>query len=71
MGDNCGGCTTTDGDCVDSMDRKMILLLAGVGGTLGGYLPIMLGASGLSGWSLLGSFVGGLLGIFAGYKISN
>ena len=44
--------------------------MAGVGGTVGGYLPVLLGAGSLSGWSLLGGFVGGTVGIWIGYKLS-
>ncbi len=53
------------------MDKKLIVLMAGVGGTVGGYLPVLLGAGSLSGWSLLGGFIGGILGIFLGYKLSD
>jgi hypothetical protein len=52
------------------MDKKLIVLMAGVGGTFGGYLPVLLGAGSLSGWSLLGGFVGGIIGIYIGYKLS-
>ena len=52
------------------MDKKIIMLLAGVGGTIGGYLPVLFGASGFGGWSILGAFVGGVAGIYAGYKLN-
>lgn len=51
------------------MDKKVILLTAGFGGAVGGYLPTLLGASSFSGWSLLGAFVGGLAGIWIGAKL--
>ena len=53
------------------MDKKLIVLMAGVGGTVGGYLPVLLGAGTISGWSLLGGFVGGLVGIWVGAKLSD
>ena len=40
-----------------------------VGSIIGGYLPVLFGASFLSMWSLFGSAVGGLLGIWIVYKI--
>jgi len=53
------------------VDKKVILLTSGVGGTVGGYLPTLLGSSGFSGWSLLGAFIGGLFGIWVGIKLSD
>jgi len=41
-----------------------------VGSTIGGYIPILLGASFLSYWSLFGNAAGGLLGIYAAYKLT-
>ena len=51
--------------------KGIILLTSGLGGTIGGYVPVLLGASGIGGWSILGALIGGLLGIWAGYKISD
>ena len=45
--------------------------MTGVGGVVGGYLPILFGAGSFSGWSLLGGFVGGIVGIWVGYKLSD
>jgi len=53
------------------MDKKVIMLMVSVGGVLGGYVPVLLGAGSLSGWSLLGGFVGGLVGIWVGVKLSD
>lgn len=39
-----------------------------VGSIIGGYVPVFFGASFLSAWSLLGSGVGGLLGIWITYQ---
>lgn len=41
-----------------------------VGSSIGGYIPILFGASFLSLWSLLGNTVGALLGIFLAYKLT-
>ncbi len=53
------------------MNKGLILLMASVGGVVGGYLPTLFGAGGFSGWSILGSLAGGLLGIYVGYKLSD
>ncbi len=53
------------------MDKKIILLVTGAGGALGGYIPVLLGASGFSGWSILGAFVGGIFGIWLGVRLSD
>ena len=53
------------------MDKKIIVLTAGFGGAVGGYVPVLFGASGFGGWSILGAFIGGIIGIWAGYRISN
>lgn len=53
------------------MNKQIILLSAGICGTIGGYLPVLLGDSNLlDGWSILGGFVGGILGIWLGTVIS-
>ncbi len=53
-----------------TMNKGLITLMAGVGTTVGGYIPAMLGAGGFSGWSILGGLVGGIVGIWAGVKLS-
>lgn len=53
------------------MNKSLIMLLAGVGGVIGGYFPVLFGAGGLSGWSILSSFVGGLVGIYVGVKLND
>jgi uncharacterized membrane protein YeaQ/YmgE (transglycosylase-associated protein family) len=42
-----------------------------VGSFLGGYLPTLWGADTISFASLTGSVIGGLLGIWVGYKIGS
>lgn len=47
------------------MNKKTILLFAGVFGGIGAYIPILLGIDdGLGDWSVLGGLVGGLFGIW-------
>lgn len=46
-----------------------IYIGAGIGGLLGGYLPVLLwGASALDASSLIGGFAGTIIGLWAGYK---
>jgi hypothetical protein len=52
------------------MSRKKLIMLGMVAGSIaGGYLPTLLGLDGLM-VSLLGSSVGGIIGIWIGYKFS-
>ncbi len=52
------------------MSLKSIVLLGMlVGSTIGGMVPILWGAEMLSFSSILGSLIGGCLGIWGGYKI--
>ena len=41
-----------------------------IGSTIGGYIPILFGASWISYSSLIGSTVGGLLGVYITYKLT-
>jgi hypothetical protein len=47
--------------------KKMIMLGMAIGSVAGGYLPALFGYDGLM-VSLLGSFIGGIIGIWIGYK---
>ncbi len=49
---------------------KFIWLGAFVGSTVGGYVPCLFGADLLSLWGIVGSVVGGIAGIFGGYKVA-
>ena len=40
-----------------------------VGSAIGGYIPILFGSDWLSLWPIVGNAVGGLLGIYVGYKL--
>ena len=51
-------------------NRSLYLLGAGIGGTAGGFLPALWGASDFSGWAILLSMVGGFVGLWVAYKIS-
>ncbi len=53
------------------MERKFIWLGLFVGSFIGGYLPELWGAGLFSFSSVIGSFLGGVAGIWAGYKIGN
>jgi len=51
-------------------DKKLIWLGMFVGSCAGSYVPMLFGADMLSGWSMLGSAVGSIAGVIAGYKLS-
>jgi hypothetical protein len=53
-----------------TMSRKKLIMLGMVAGSLiGGYLPALFGFDRLM-VSLWGSFIGGIVGIWIGYKVS-
>jgi len=41
-----------------------------LGSTLGSFVPMTFGDNGISLWSILGSTVGGVLGLWGGYKFN-
>jgi hypothetical protein len=49
--------------------KKAIFFGMFVGSSLGGYLPALFGADVFSSSSLLGYFIGGVLGMWIAYKI--
>ena len=51
--------------------RALYYLGAGIGGTIGSLIPLLWGASEWSGTSMLVSGFGGLVGIWAMYKLVN
>lgn len=54
------------------MSRKALILLGmTVGSFIGGYVPLLWGADLLSVSSILGNAAGGLIGIWASYKMTN
>lgn len=50
------------------MTKPLIWMGIFIGSTVGGLVPLLWGADFLSFSSIIGSAVGGLLGIWAGYK---
>lgn len=42
-----------------------------IGSFVGGYVPSLFGADIFSFWSIITSAIGGLLGIWVGYKLAN
>ena len=50
--------------------KTLIMICMVAGSTLGGWLPSLWGAGGLSFTSVILGGVGGVLGIWAGYKLS-
>jgi len=52
------------------MDKKIIYFCLAVGSTIGGYIPTLWGAGFFSLSSVILTAVGGLIGIWMGYRIS-
>lgn len=53
------------------MNKRLLLLMATIGGIVGGYLPVLFGDNDpLSGWSILGGTIGGIIGIWLGVVLS-
>lgn len=53
------------------MNKTLILLGATIGGIAGAYFPMLFGDNDIfSVWSILGGMVGGLVGIWLGYKLA-
>jgi hypothetical protein len=50
-------------------NKSIIWLGAGIGGTVGGFIPGLWGGSDFGGWSILLSTVGGLAGIWLAWKV--
>ncbi|MES2216277.1 MAG: hypothetical protein V4481_03195 [Patescibacteria group bacterium] len=50
--------------------KHLIWLGAIVGGYVGGFIPVLWGAGGLTFSSIIGNTIGGLVGIWAGFKLS-
>lgn len=50
---------------------KLILMIGVIiGSTIGGLLPMLWGGSAFSGWAVLLSTIGAIVGIWTGYKIA-
>jgi len=50
-------------------DKKVVMFGMTIGSCIGGYVPTLLGADWLSAWSIAGTAFGGLIGIWAGYRL--
>lgn len=46
------------------MNKLPMYIILGVTMAVGGYVPVMFGQSSFGGWSLLGSTIGGIVGIY-------
>jgi len=53
------------------MEKMTIYLILSIGMGVGAYFPMLFGADGLSGWSIIGSFVGGIAAVYFIYKLKN
>jgi len=53
------------------MNKTIIMFFAIIFGLVGSYLPILVGNFDIfSGWSILGSLIGGFFGIWLGFFVS-
>jgi hypothetical protein len=52
------------------MNKMIMYIFITVGGLIGAYIPSLFGADGFSVWSIVGSTIGGFVGIWFAYKIS-
>ena len=52
-------------------DKKMVMLGMTIGSMIGGFIPTLLGADIFSLWGVVGTLVGGLIGIWAGFSLKN
>lgn len=50
--------------------KTLIWINVAIFGTIGAYIPVIFGASALSFSSIIGSTVGGIFGIWVGFKLS-
>ena len=51
------------------MTKLVMYIIIGVTTTIGGYVPVLFGADLLGGWSILGTLLGGIVGIYIFYKV--
>lgn len=63
--DICNGCI------LYYMNKRLILLMATIGGGIGSYVPVLFGDNELlDGWSIFGGMIGGFIGIWLGVWLS-
>ena len=53
------------------MNKGLLYLCITIGGLIGGYIPVLFGAGGLSFISIFGSAVGGFAWIWLAYRLDN
>jgi len=54
------------------MSRKTLIMIGMfVGSIAGGYIPVIFGASLLSFTSIIGNAIGGILGVWIAFKLTN
>lgn len=51
------------------MTKFVMYLILTIAMAIGGYIPVLLGADALGGWSILGGLIGGLAGVWVYVKI--
>jgi hypothetical protein len=52
------------------MQKAVMYTFITIGGVIGAYIPVLFGADGFSAWSVIGSTVGGFVGLYVAYKLS-
>lgn len=51
------------------MKKATVYLILSITTGIGAWIAVLLGADTLGGWSLLGSFIGGIVGVYAITKL--
>lgn len=51
------------------MTKLVMYIIIGATTSIGSYVPVLFGADMLGGWSVLGSLIGGVIGIIIFYKV--
>jgi hypothetical protein len=54
-----------------TMKKLIMYSFITIGGLIGGYIPLLFGVDGFSVWAIIGSTIGGIVGIWVAYKISH
>ena len=52
-------------------DKAVVMIAMSIGSLVGSYAPMLFGVSMLSMTSLVGGAIGGIIGIYVGYKLVN
>ena len=53
------------------MEKAVRYLILSITMGIGGYVPVLFGASAFDGWSILGTLVGGVAGVWLIVKLNN